>query len=186
MDADLERSLKACDEVIRDLPNTIQEYLDKLNEDTAQIDQFLTINKQQDSQKLKHLQLALEQKEAERKQMEEKIQALEYEYNNTQAEINAAYLRNEAQKEKIQSYDKQHAEELQKILEGELEKIDHMTKEISLYCNITQLRWDFDKEDTISGRILKNNESVEFSIKPSPGEDLINFRTVNELWKVLD
>lgn len=186
MDADLEKSIKACEETIRDLPNRVQEYLEKLNQDTSQIDQFLKTNKNQDSQKIRQLQSTLDTKETERKLLEDKINLLENEYDNLQAEIEAAHMKNEIQRERIMQFDKQQALELQKTLDSELEKIDFYTKEISLYCNITQLRWDFEREDAVCGRILKNNQSEEFCIKPNFGEDVVSFRTVNEVWRILD
>jgi uncharacterized coiled-coil DUF342 family protein len=189
MDTELERTLKTCEEILLELPTTVQQALEKLVEDNQQTHDILHTSTRELNKKLASHQSQLQSLRSKREELLQRKQQLSEDYKSSKEKVDA--LRKEVVdlkvlRERVENISIEDPEELTHKIKSQQEVIDHLTNKISLYCNCTHIRWKYDDENALAGYILKGGETKNFRIEPKLGEPLINYETVNALWKVIE
>lgn len=189
MDTELERTLKTCEEILLELPSTVQQALEKLVEDNQQTHDILHTSTRELNKKLNAHQVHLLALRQKREELEQRKQHLSEEYKINKEKVDS--LRKEVVdlkviRERVENISIEDPDEIQQKIKSQQEVIDHLTNKISLYCNCTHLRWKYDDEHALAGYILKGKETKNFRIEPRQDESLINYESVNALWKVIE
>lgn len=66
------------------------------------------------------------------------------------------------------------------------EELEYLGSKLSLYCNCTRIRWDYDQTNAVAGQVLNKSDNRTFQIPLQPAQKELSFDQINQLWELMD
>lgn len=178
MDSELEQSFQLCVSLLQALPLQVSQHHQQSS---------LTRSQQQAECKQR-----TEEMHAELRELEEKLREIRRE----QHEERTKGLQLMGELEQVKAAKAAEAAVLQEISENVADEskearqlkqeIEYLASKLSLYCNSTRIRWDYDSAATLSGHILTHSHQLPFSYPLNQPRGRPSFDQVNSLWALMD
>ena len=190
MESELELSVSAAVETLKELPHLLQQNVTEVASNYALLET---------QYKAKAATFANEQSQLESRLLDtRKSLQLEREKGlRLQGEFEKVKSSKKQQEAAIDEHFSELRSRIQAISLGDFQAIEHRSlqlrdevdylgSKLSLYCSCSRIRWDYEAVQSVSGQVLTKTGAKAFSFPLPQGQSRPSFDQVNQLWELLD
>lgn len=182
MDSELEQSFQLCLSLLQSFPLQVTQHRQRSNMTSTQQETEFKQQAEELNAEIRDMEEKL--KEIRREQHEERTKGLqlmsELEQIKAAKTAEATVLQERSENLAIK------AEESTARSSQLKQEIEYLASKLSLYCNSTRIRWDYESETSLSGHILTHSHQQAFSYPLDHPRGKPSFDQVNSLWALMD